>query len=360
MTRLYFLSLLLICFFDTNAQDSTKWITNFQFELRGQHIFTYSDRSIFIDDYIQSVRRQNNPGYGQYNGLTDNPFSHYATYAGVFLNSVYQEKYGVSIGAYLEQRSFSGGSNRTSNIFLFPKIVLSVEDTLQILGLFFPVDLTVGDFYQADFNDFLRIYNVDFQGFNTSIGYKNFYVSHQHITDLAQNIGLGLHEYFRTAIYYHGDIWKAGFTFEQNWLFQTPDIDHNLGFFTRFELNKLLTIKAQWSYRRNDQLTRQNMAFGLSSSLRWKKLAIDLTGRFYQKNFNQGYYYPSLIDYRVPDNSYLGRQFYALKNYYRNVNQWALFTEYQNLDIGNLELTIGFDQRIYKKWSLKGVWITTS
>ncbi len=355
MNRLLLSALLFICLYPLHGQDSTKWNTNFQFELKGQHIFSNADRSFFKDEFIQSVRRQNNPGYDNYFGFTGNPFSHYATYAGVFFNSSYQKKYHIDLGAYLEQRSFSGGSNNVSNIFWFPKIVLSVEDTLAIFKIKFPITLKVGDFYQPALDDFIRIYNTDFQGFTAKIGFKNFWVRHLHIADLSQNIGLGLHEYFRTDFVYERKTWQAGFRIDQNWLFQFPEIDHNFGLFAQWKANNLLSLYAQWDYRHNQQFTTRNMAYGLKGSLRWKHFEIELTGRYYEANFNSGYYYPRYIDYRIPNNSYLGKQFYALKNYYRKVNQWALFTEYQGLNIGNIELTLKFDQRIYKKWSLKGI-----
>ncbi|MFK8101961.1 MAG: hypothetical protein AB8G15_05545 [Saprospiraceae bacterium] len=40
---------------------------------------------------------------------------------------------------------------------------------------------------------------------------------------------------------------------------------------------------------------------------------------------------------------------YPLKNFYRPINQWALFTNYQNRDLLNWELFFNWRKKLYKK-----------
>jgi len=77
-------------------------------------------------------------------------------------------------------------------------------------------------------------------------------------------------------------------------------------------------------------------------------LAIKTNLRYYSSFFNSGYKNPDIINYRGSEGSpYVGEQLYPLKNYYRELNQWAFFTDRQLTDILNLEFYLQYLPRIH-------------
>jgi hypothetical protein len=65
--------------------------------------------------------------------------------------------------------------------------------------------------------------------------------------------------------------------------------------------------------------------------------------RYYSSNYNKGF-----KDTNVRFGNPLG-QLYPIKNYFRSLSQWALFTDYQETDVINYELGIEYLRSITRK-----------
>ncbi|MFT4661116.1 MAG: hypothetical protein ACI8XB_001387, partial [Patiriisocius sp.] len=70
--------------------------------------------------------------------------------------------------------------------------------------------------------------------------------------------------------------------------------------------------------------------------------------KYYQAAFNDGYGYGN-VNFTDGGSSFVGEQLYPLKNYYRNVNQWAMLTQFQGTDVFNFEVVLKYQERIYRK-----------
>lgn len=311
---------------------------------------------------FEGVARHNliSVGYETFNSsispkVTDNPFVHMAIYSSMNLQYDYQNKYEFNFSLVAEERSASGGNNFLNNIVLFPKITLSVNDTFEILKKKFSVKGRFGDMWNEDWDDRLRIYNIDFQALDLSIKYKTVFFGYSRIADLSNNIGLSLHE---TAKIYFGRDWN------KNHLVVSWEIDNVLTpIFSNNNLSSVYFINSQNKYDffsqfsvriKNDFIENNSIAalIGLSYKPN-SNLKLTSSLRYYAAEYNLYYKNPSEIKYRDwPNSPYVGLQLYPLKNFYRNMNQWALFTERQNVDIFNLELTIDYYKKIHKSIGL--------
>lgn len=341
--------------FSSWCQDSIQWHNSFHYEVRGLHnelTANRPDRSIYVDDFIQERRVQLNPNYSDSREYSDNPFGHFATYAGLFLKSSYKSKYHLLIGAYLEQRSASGGVNTTDNIFVFPRISIHLKDTIKLKTSELKFNVTIGSHYKADFEDFLRLYNLDFQAINLKIGIKNIWLNLSQIADLSNSVGLGLTEHGRIGLSYIDKKKKITLDYEGNWVKYFPKYEGSLKAYLLFKPNDFFKIQGQFNIRFNNEVSpNQPIAFGISNSFNWLQFQLEVNGRYYGAGFNSGYYIPWSVDYREPNNSYLGRQFYALKNFYRDFNQWSVFTEYGGSSVGNIEIKAKYSKKLRSKLS---------
>jgi hypothetical protein len=133
------------------AQDSLLIETSMTNELKGQHnLLAITNRD------IQDINFK-----GQ--TIPDNPMYHFAIYNGITLHTKINKKYHFETGIFMEERSFSGGSNTVKNWVLFPKITFTVRDTLNIGRQTMRFYGKGGDFWAEDMSDIIRFYNIDFQ-----------------------------------------------------------------------------------------------------------------------------------------------------------------------------------------------------
>lgn len=172
MKTLLLVSLSLLVSYASHAQDSTKWKNTLLYEVKAFHnqlTAGNDNRSIFIDDSIHELRVALNEQYTLPKEYSNQPFRHFGTYAGLFLQSSYQSKYQFLIGGYLEHRSASAGIHNTKNILVYPRISIAIKDTFYVKSKPFKVKATIGSLFQADFEDFLRLYNIDVQAVRLKI-----------------------------------------------------------------------------------------------------------------------------------------------------------------------------------------------
>ena len=332
----YILPILGLCLsFTVFAQDSTLIQHNFDFEARAKHVI-YGNNKEVINSRTYPV-------------VTDNPFSHMAVYAAVYYKPVYNRKYEFDLALFAEERSHSGGNNFYGNIRIFPKITIAANDTFN-LG-FGEVKLYgfAGDLWDVEYDDKLRIYNLDYNGLHFKLGIKNYWIGYSRIADLSYNTGLGLHEFEKLFIEYIADKVSVSTAIELNYRDNIPEKNYNWNTFFTYTLSAKEKIQTQLNFRFRDILGVLSPALFAGYKTEKENYTLTTNLRYYTARFNAGYKNENKIQYRGNSASpYVGRQLYPLKNYYRPLNQWAFFTELENMNILNLELILNYKKLIYK------------
>jgi hypothetical protein len=245
--RLIFLTILFSnCAF---SQDSLKFESELNIDIRGQHILThFTDKPIACIDCPSAF-------------IADNPFNHFAIYSGLGYKGTLSDKYTFDVGLMMEERSFSGGNTTLDNLQIFPRITISVEDSIKIGARHLVLNGMGGDFWDEDFDDILRIYNLDFNGLKLRLGLGKFWLGFDVIGDLSQSIGLDFHELYKFSGTFDGNRTRNVLSLEVNELFDAPRgshpdaRDYNINNYTRIELSKNTFLKTQGSVRINSNET---------------------------------------------------------------------------------------------------------
>ena len=269
--------------------------------------------------------------------------------------NVLNDKYSVLTGLYLEERSYSGGNNTLDNLVVYPRIVLQVEDDLTKNG---NIGYWVkgGDLWNEDVGDILRLYNIDYQGIIAKVRFKNTHFGFMTIGDLSRNIGLDLHQLYKFTTEYRTDSYRQEISFTINELFTQPFNSHpsatdfNVANYSRFKLNSTSYLEAQLDVRINPNID-PSLAAGIRYKYQENDLSLTSSLRYYADGFNLGYSGRG-PRYAGPGGSYLGEQLYPLRNFYRDMSQWALYTHSVRGDLWTFEVSGKWNKRIYKKLSL--------
>ena len=323
------------------SQDSTRLVSTFSIETKGAGILVSYKESRNDIECISCV----------FETISDNPINHFAIYSGLTHKLTINEKFIFETGIFLEERSFSGGSNTVSNWAVYPKILLSGRDTLNIGKREIEYKLMGGDFWNQDFDDMLRIHNLDYQGLNGELTFKNNSIGFLIVGDLATNVRLGLHQLHKYYIKREVDQFSATVFYSENQLTSRHELpqDYNIGSALEYRNSKNITLQSQIELRFNDQIgTAFATGIGISGKVKSLKFAGKL--KYYQSGFNLGYgisTIPTVGDQPYRDgNLYVGEQLYPLKNFYRTYSQWGNYTQQQNRNLLGLELNVLWEKNI--------------
>ncbi len=322
--------LLFLPFSNIFAQDSLGLSIPIKYELRGKHILNSTNAEIVRTNRI----------------ITDNPLKHFAIYGGISVNPNYKNKYSVELGLYAEERNHSGGNNTLSHIVFYPKITFGIIDTFSLFGLKLKTEHIGGDLWDEDFKDILRIYNLDFHGFISKFGYKDFWVSFYKISDLSYSVGLGLPEMEKISLELKKKKFFNSLSISRNTLDLFP-IDYNISNYFSYSFSNKSSIKGQFETRLSQDL-ETGYALGLQFNTSWRSQVLKMKYQYYSSSFNQGYANNTMIDYTTSFSDFTGTQLYPLKNFYRPINQWAFFTSLQGNNIHNIELSSKIEKPLGK------------
>lgn len=247
MKSLYtFTILVLVITNSLHTQDSIKLVSTFNIETKGAGILVSYKEARNDIECISCL----------WEAISDNPINHFAIYSGLTHKLTINEKFEFETGIFLEERSFSGGSNTTANWVVYPKILLSGKDTLNILNRKVQYKLMGGDFWNLDFDDMLRIHNLDYQGLNGELTYKNYTLGVLIVGDLATNVHLGLHQLHKYYIKKKFDKFSTVLYFSENHLTNRHSLpqDYNIGNTLKFKVSKNINLQSQIELRLNNQL----------------------------------------------------------------------------------------------------------
>ena len=319
------------------GQDSTKVESTLNIETKGTGIWVSGRQNI---ECITCL----------FNHVRDNPFHHFAIYSGITHTLSVNDAFHFETGVFLEERSFSGGNNTLANWVVYPKIVLTGTDTLNLFNQKIEYKLSGGDFWNQDFDDMLRIYNLDYQGLLSELRVKNHAIGFLLIGDLSRNVGLGLHQYHKFFV-------RSSFGMVQNTLHFTENqlsigdnhsvpIDYNLGNTIKIRFAENAKFESQIEWRINQDLGN-SFAGGIGIAGCFKNLKYRSRLKYYEANFNLGYFSNNNL-YRG-STSYVGEQLYPLKNFYRRYDQWGAYTSLQNNKLLGFELCVSWERNILGK-----------
>ena len=333
------LYILLIISTHIEAQDTIRLDIPIKFEVKGKQILSDRDAQIIN-------------GFGQ--AIADNPLRHFAIYGGITFKPNYNKKYSIDLGIFFEERNHSAGNNTLDHLVFYPRITFHAIDTIQILNSKLKFVATAGDLWNEEFNDIIRVYNLDFHGMITKIGYKNIWLSLYRAGDLSYNVGLGLNELSKIEVAYQKKAYTIGLQYSRNSLDSEPVADSNFGVYNKLILNKESFLKLQVEARTNDRIGN-SIALGTEYKTEIGIHKIKLRYQYYDDRFNENYFSFDKVDYNTNFLNFTGTQFYPLKNYYRPINQWAFFTAFQNSTIHNFELNYTVKKDIYKSLYFSGL-----
>ena len=335
MTKNHFKTNILILVFSVftttlHAQDSINVNTAFDILLASRHnpIGLGS-----IDDCINCASE-----------LTDNPNNHFGVYGQLNLKLSLNSKYNFKAGLLAEERGFSFGNFTQNNLKVIPYINFNTVDTFNIGGADLKHVLTGGDMWEEDINDIIRFFNLDFQGVDTKIGLGNYWFRFLVISDLSRSVGLRIGEIHRFSFEYRRPNILSSISVSNNIQIPSPiSNDQTLSGYFRKSSSKS-TIEGQLDYRLNNSFGN-DLASSLSLNLRFGDYNLKNTVRYYGSTYNRGFKNTSV--------NYLGNQLYPLKNYFRNLTQWAFFTNFQNTSVLNYELLFENAFRIAPKIQIR-------
>lgn len=334
--------LFFVGFVTLQAQDSIKLVSTLSVETKGAGILVDFQEAQNNIECISCV----------FETISDNPINHFAIYSGLTHRLTLNDKFKFETGIFLEERSFSGGSNTVDNWIAFPKILISGVDTFAFGSRKLQYKLMGGDLWNYDSDDILRIHNLDYQGLVGELKYQSLTVGFLIIGDLATNVQIGLHQMHK---YYlkkeFGNITSTLF-FNDNFLnySHAKPRDFNLGNHTRIQISKNTHVQSQLEWRMNDVLGN-SMAAGLEFKYEIKNLELNSRLKYYQSEFNLGYGTNRILSEGLKPyrgrSSYVGEQLYPLKNFFRDYSQWGNYTKLQGNDLIGLELNVLWEKKIW-------------
>lgn len=332
LKTLFSLIIILLFYTYTNCQDSISIKTSVDINLDSRHILTA----------INSNRGCINCSNGE---ISDNPINHLGLYGLPKFNLSINDKYSCKIGLLLEERGFSFGNYTRNNLIAIPYFNFEIIDTFNIAGIKVKQNLQAGDLWNSDVNDIIRLFNIDYQGVNSKLGIGKVWLGLLVVADLSTSIGLNIGEIHRFSIGYQNDNIHYIFSLNNNIQISLPQ-GEDISFSNYFRKTiKDYTIQAQFDFKLNNIVGN-----GIASSIRidyfTEHIELSNTIRYYSSNYNLGFKNDNI--------NYINRgQLYPLKNYDRDIAQWAFFTNLQNSDLVSYEIVSSKFFRIKDRLTLQ-------
>jgi len=337
--KLYIQAIVLLISIQGISQDSLNIQVPLSYEVKGRQILNGTDATLINKD-LQKV--------------SDNPLSHFAIYGGILLKPSVKDKYSVDLGIFFEERNHSAGNNTLAHLVFYPKITFNAIDTIRISQRELKFKAAAGDLWDEDYHDILRIYNLDFNGMYVKVGIDNIWLSLYRVADLSSNVGLGLTELDKLELSYQRNKILVGMQLSRNTLNFGPFLDYNLGLFSKYNFSSKSNVKIQFEQRSGSRIENA-FAVGIAYSLTQKNQKLKMRYQFYSGAYNEGYFRPGQVSYNTSFFNFTGSQLYPLKNYYRPVNQWALYTSFAGRDLHNIEIVYELKKDIYRQVYFKGI-----
>jgi hypothetical protein len=309
-----------------------------------------------------SAERYNSPMAAYYgtlktDELTDNPLLHGAMFAHMALEA---QSAGLRLFCKLimEHRGTSYGTYAMKDIAVLPTFLVSVDTSFAIGGETFHAGVEGGNFDDHKLYEGLTIYNMDVQGYNLYLKWRNLKLSLDHISDLAVGIGLNIDDQGDYAVSVE-DVtlgWRLKLDASAGYV-QYIGSDDGVSGLAGNGMNVSAALRWSDRVRLYTQVGIRNVddpSFGgvercadlVGLTYRdelMKKLDLSLTGeyRYYGRYFNEGFSYDGTCFFYRGYEGYagcsswntIGAQLYPLHAFYRPFSQWAVYTDYEGRNV---------------------------
>lgn len=349
------------------GQDSTKiGLKDYlEIDIAGGGFYQAStkNKAINLPDFIKTVR---NPR-GIYIA-TDNPLFHGAYYFDIYAKLQIIE--GVSFQADFigEHRGFSYGVYDTNNMIIFPRGAFIIDKTISLWNKPLNFFISVGNKPNATIYEGLTLANIDAQGWDIHVQWGHFRFTYYQLSDVQNWIGLNISDSYDSYISLEGikifKHWKSDirlgiYNYETDFLIKhRTGIKFSSGFYSK-DWRVYMELNNRFNENR-DSSALKNIAtmIGVNYTKTEKKWSLKskLEFKYYGSFFNKGYRNRS-VKYRDPAKGIyantIGDNLYPLSLYNRPLNQWALFTEYQNKDVKGLIFQASGKYFIHKRFFIK-------
>ncbi len=376
---LFFLCLILWvdAFVQSDKADSTRSIISYGLDIGAGVYYQFSTfgntalNTVRLSDILP--RRASEPEVRDIwrldeDAVTDVPFFHGSYFFRLGGQFRIGDDLQITAAINAEQRGFSDGvfSRRTRNFY--PYFNASYAKTKGKFSYLFQA----GDFWNFKLYEGLTYYNLETQSWVLKFKYDKFYFKHVGVGDLLIGIGLGIDDLYDYSVGAE-DLYLGADS--------SMILDVRLGYsnnrgsigggFWNFsggvDIKDRHRAYTQVSTNRNGQV-----AFLVGTSTEWEswdRLEVNSTLEFrsYSAGFNQGFTHT--VYYRNPSErstfvNSTSTVFVPLDYYERGFNQWAIFTEYQDLNVSGLHLhaiaKYHFWDRSFIKLLADFNWLTTA
>jgi len=342
---------------------------DFKKHLSGKHIAHMNDAlgQVILPEAL-NIRRPNEPALQQKwelfgDDLTDNPLRHGASYINLTAEAGY---HGISAktSIFAEHRGASYGPLTLKDIVLFPKFFFAFDTSFNIFDEKFSLGVSIGNYDNINLYEGLNLYNLDVQGDNWYIKWRYLKFEYNKIADLLYGIGLNMDDandyiFSLENIEFADNFFvtlKYGF-YSYNAYPITFDDNNNEGntFSASISYKDLIRLYLQYGNRNNDNTdftSGESGAFLGGLNVKYTDNIFNIFAkaeyRSYGKFYNL-YYYNQNIYFRDSSrrtySNNVGPELYPLYYYDRKFSQWAVFTEYQGMDVSCL--TFQLDSKAY-------------
>lgn len=293
------------------------------------------------------------------------PFQHSALYIKTGFNVNYKDKYKLDFNTFLEQRSWSKGVNNLNRYVVFPQFRFNLADTIKLKHHKLKWKVKLGDLYTDDeLTSGLRAYNIDVLGYNAHLKYRKSKLSLFFSADMSAAIGLNMDDYYylRYSRYFDKDM-KVGALVSRTNSYYNPDFkwQYNYGIFIQKKIpigpqfvlmvdyadKKMSFIKERYSnfaglIKVSYDKKFDNTKLNAEGNIRY--FGVDYAS-FYYDYFGANYLYRS-----EQNREERGKYLYPLKNYFRPVSQFALYSEYFAKQILTYEFNVNWEQKLFYKF----------
>jgi hypothetical protein len=307
--------------------------------------------------YLERERQESPWDMLQSDNLTDNPLLHGALYAHFILDAR-SAGFRLFTKVITEHRGTSYGTYAMDNIAVAPMIFVSVDTSVTIGGTSFGIDIEGGNYENHKLHEGLTIYNIDTQGYHLHVKWKNLKLSLDHIGDLAAGIGLNIddqEDYTLSleSVPVGGSLLLDASAGYCEYLGESVGADglgmSGLNLSAGLGWNDMIRLYTQLGVRGVDDASFEGVercADLVGVTYRDEiagKLDFDLTGeyRYYGRYFNAGHSYEGSCFYYRGFEGYgdcysmntIGAQLYPLHEFFRPFSQWAVYTDYEGLNV---------------------------
>ncbi|MFW5761874.1 MAG: hypothetical protein ACOCXH_12935 [Cyclobacteriaceae bacterium] len=316
----------------------------------------FDDYKFRVDPEVSQYRKKDTLAYSS-------PFQHSALYFKVGFDVSYKNKYRLYFNTFLEQRSWSAGVNNLDRYVVFPQFRFHLKDTITLWQHDLEWMFKLGNIYTDDeLTSGLRAYNIDHFGYIAQLKYRKSKLSLFFSGDMAVSIGLFIGDYYYLKYSrLMGNNLEFGASFGSAYNFRwKPEGSKwypNYGLYMKKGMSNIqLLMMLEYADKNKNLKEEKYTALGGLFKISYKKMfnksniKAEAKIRHLGTKYLLAHYGGSTYLYRS-DLSREGRgeYLYPLKNYFRPVSQFALYSEYRWRKVLSYELNISWKQRLFPK-----------